>query len=173
MHLLRGTGSTAPYDHPYVPQGGLDPSFSLRAGAPWFCSVPSSSTNFCSFPCLMKASIYCFKSLHSNVSWSWSQWKRQYLSLNLLLGPPFNLPRNVKAHSSLICIKTWSIEVFKGVKFVNLPVRGVDRQSSLLSLVLAIFQPLSYRASSCLSLFLGFSSRANSASSAFMYLVAL
>ena len=47
------------------------------------------------------------------------------------------------------------------------------RQGFGLSLILAIFQPLSGRASSCLSLFLGFSSQANSASSAFMYLVVL
>ena len=79
----------------------------------------------------MKASICCFKSLHSNVSWSWSRWKRQYLSLDLLLGPPFNLSGNVKAPSSLIYISYWSIGVFKGVKFVNLPVKGLDCLSFL------------------------------------------
>ena len=35
---------------------------------------------------------------------------------------------------------------------------GLERLSSYRSLVLAIFRPLSYRTSSCLSLFLGFSS---------------
>ena len=50
---------------------------------------------------------------------------------------------------------------------------GLERLSSLLSPVLAIFHPLSYRVSSCLSLFWGFSSRASNASSTFMYLVAL
>ena len=60
-----------------------------------------------------------------------------------------------------------------GVKLVNFPVGGLERLSSLRSLVLAIFRPLSYRMSSCLSLFLGFSFRAKSASFVFMYLVAL
>ena len=39
--------------------------------------------------------------------------------------------------------------------------------------VLVVLRPLSCRASSCFSLFLGFSSRASSTSFAFMYLVAL
>lgn len=65
------------------------------------------------------------------------------------------------------------MEVFRGVKFANLPTRGLERLSSRLSLVLSIFLPLSYRSFSCLSLFLGLSSRASSASSAFIYLVAL
>ena len=54
------------------------------------------------------------------------------------------------------------------------PLRGVlKRLSSCRSPVLAIFHSLSCRTSSCLSLFLGFSSWANSVSSAFMYFIAL
>ena len=56
------------------------------------------------------------------------------------------------------------------MKLVNLPPMGLGRLSSLRSLVLAFFRLWSYRVSSCLSLFLGLSSRANSASSAFIYL---
>ena len=59
------------------------------------------------------------------------------------------------------------------VNLVNLPVGGLERLSSHRSLVLIVFCPPSCCASFCLSLFLGFSSRANSASSAFIYLVAL
>ena len=69
--------------------------------------------------------------------------------------------------------QTWSIGAISGVKLVNLPVGGLERLSSHRSLVLAILHPLFCRMFSCLSLFLGFSSRASSASSAFMYLVAL
>jgi len=60
-----------------------------------------------------------------------------------------------------------------GVKLVNLLVGGFEHLSSRWSPILAIFHPLSYCASSYLSLFLGFSSWASSASSAFMYLIAL
>ena len=53
------------------------------------------------------------------------------------------------------------------------PSRGdLEHLSSYPSPVLVIFHPLSCHASSCLSLFLGFSPWAGSASSAFMYLVA-
>ena len=104
------------------------------------------------------------------MSWPWSWWKRQYLSLDLLLGSPFSLLGKFRVPSSLICIRTWSIGVISGVKFVNFPV---DRLSSLQSPVLAIFHPLSCCVSSCFSLFLGFSPWAKSASFAFMYLDAL
>ena len=95
------------------------------------------------------------------------------LSLDLLLGSPFSLPGKVKAPSSLICIKTWSIRAISGVKLVNFPIGSLEHLSSRCSPVLAIFHPLSGHMSSCLSLFLGFSSWASSASSTFMYLVAL
>ena len=107
------------------------------------------------------------------MSWPWSRWKWQYLSLNRLLGSLFNFPENIKAPSSLICIRTWSIGAFNRVKLVNLPPGGLGRLSSLLSLVHGFFYPWSCRASSIRSLFLGFSSLVSSASSAFMYLVAL
>ena len=95
------------------------------------------------------------------------------MSLDLLLGSPFSLPRNVRTPSSLICIKTWSIEAVSEVKLLNFPVEGLERLSSCRSPVLAIFCPLSCHTSSCFSLFLGFSSQASNASFAFMYLVAL
>ena len=52
---------------------------------------------------------------------------------------------------------------------MNLLVGGLEH----LSPVLVVFRPLSCHASSYHSLFLGFSSQANIASSMFMYLVAL
>ena len=85
----------------------------------------------------------------------------------------FQLARKCQGPSSLICIRTWSIKVVSRVKLMNLPVGGLERLSSHRSLILAIFRPLFCRASFCLSLFLGLSSQANNASSAFMYLVAL
>ena len=135
------------------PKGGLGHSFSLRAGCLWGCSIPSLLMNLYNFPCLIRASICCFKSWHSDVSWPWSRWKWQYLSLYCLMGSPFNLPGNVNALLPLIYIRTWSINVFRGVKLVNLSVRGLEYLSSLLSPVLAIFRPLSCQVSSCLSLF--------------------
>ena len=90
-----------------------------------------------------------------------------------LLGSPFSLSGNVKAPSSLICIRIWLIGAVGGVKLVNLLVGGLERLSSRQSSVLAIFHPLFCRASFCLSLFLDFSLWASSASSAFMYLVVL
>ena len=104
--------------------------------------------------------------------WLWSRWKRQYLSLDFLLGCPFNLSGHVKATSSLIYIRTWSIGAVSGVKFANLPTGGLERLSSRWSPILVIFRPLSCRVSSCLSLFLGFSSRASNVSFTFIYLVA-
>ena len=102
------------------------------------------------------------------MSWPWSQWKQQYLSLDLLLRSPFNLPGHIKVVSSLIYIRTWSIRVVSRVKLANLPVGGLECLSSRRSPVLVIFHPLSCRASSYLSLFLGFSSWASSVSFAFV-----
>ena len=56
---------------------------------------------------------------------------------------------------------------------MNLPVGGLELLSFRPLPVLAIFRPLSYRASSYISFFLDFFYHASSASSAFMYLVAL
>ena len=68
-------------------------------------------------------------------------WKWQYLSLNLLLESPFSMSGNVRAPSSLICIKTWSIRAVSGVKLVNLLVGGLEHLSSRHSPILAIFFP--------------------------------
>ena len=99
--------------------------------------------------------------------------KAQYLSLDLLLGSPFSLPGNVRAPSTLICIKTSLIGAVSEVKLVNLPVGGLECLSSCQSPVLVVFCPLSCCVSSCLSFFLGFSSRASSASYTFIYLISL
>ena len=58
------------------------------------------------------------------------------------------------------------------MKLVNLLVGGLECLSSHQFPILVVLRPLSYCASFCLSLFLGFSSQASSASFVFMYLVA-
>ena len=57
--------------------------------------------------------------------------------------------------------------------FMNFPTGGLERLSSHRSPILAIFRPLFDCMSSCLSVFLGFSLRANNVFFALMYLVAL
>ena len=79
-----------------------------------FSSLWSHPRKFLNFPCLMRFSICCFKSKHSSVSWPWSLWKRQYLFLLRLLGSPFIFSGHFKEGSSLICIRTCSIGMFKG-----------------------------------------------------------
>ena len=140
------------------PRGGLGRSLSRWGACSWGGGfVLSLLTNFYNFSRLIRASICCFKSKQSAMSWPWSRWKRQYRSLGHLLGSPFSFPRKVKASLSLICIRTWSIGAVNGVKLVNLPIGGLERLSSFRSPVLAIFCPLSCCVYSCLSLFLGFS----------------
>ena len=56
-----------------------------------FLSLWSRLRKFLNFPCLMRFSIYCFKSKHSSVSCPWSLWKRQYLFLLCLLGISLHL----------------------------------------------------------------------------------
>ena len=105
----------------------------------------------CSFPCLMRASLCCFRSKHSKVSRLWSWWKCQYFFLDLLFGSPFSLYSHISAGSSLIYVRTWS----SGVKLAILPSGGFDLLSSLQSFVWTDFLPLSGRGSSCFSLFFG------------------
>ena len=87
------------------PSGGLGRSLSRQGTCSWGGFALSLLMNFCNFPCLMRTSICCFKSKQLAVSWPWSWWKRQYLSLDHLLGSPFSLSGKIKAPSSLICIR--------------------------------------------------------------------
>ena len=80
-----------------------------------FSSLWSRPRKFLNFPCLMRFSIYCFKSKHSSVSCPWSLWKRQYLFLLRLLGSPFIFSGHFKDGSSLICIRTCSSGIFNEV----------------------------------------------------------
>ena len=82
-----------------------------------FSSLWSHPRKFLNFPCLMRFSICCFKSKHSSVSWPWSLWKRQYFFLLCLLGSPFIFSGHFKEGSSLICIRTCSNGMFKGVYY--------------------------------------------------------
>ena len=77
--------------------------------------LTSRPRKFLNFPCLIRFSIYCFKSKHSSVSCPWSLWKRQYLFLLRLLGFSFIFSGHFKERSSLICISTYSKGMFKGV----------------------------------------------------------
>ena len=73
------------------------------------------SRKFLNFPCLMRFSIYCFKLKHSSMSCPWSLWKRQYLFLLRLLASPSIFFGHFKEGSSLICLRTYSSGMFKGV----------------------------------------------------------
>lgn len=57
-----------------------------RDGERWL-----SFTNRNSLPCYINDSIYIFKSKQSSVLYSWSRWKRQYLSWGCLLGGNFRI----------------------------------------------------------------------------------
>ena len=80
-----------------------------------FSSLWSHPRKLLNFPCLIRFSIYCFRSKHSFVSCPWSLWKQQYLFLLHLLGSPFIFSSHFKEGSSLICIRTCSSGMFKGV----------------------------------------------------------
>ena len=80
-----------------------------------FSSLWSCPRKFLNFPCLMRFSICYFKSKHSSVSCPWSLWKRQYLFLLHLLRFPFIFSSHFKEGSSLICMRTCSNGMFKGV----------------------------------------------------------
>ena len=80
-----------------------------------FSSLWSRPRKFLNFPCLMRFSICCFKSKHSSMSCLWSLWKQQYLFLLRLLGSPFIFSGHFKEGSSLICMRTYSSSMFKGV----------------------------------------------------------
>ena len=70
------------------PSGGCDGSSSFPFN---FSALWSYPRKFLNFPCLMRFSIYYFKSKHSSVSCPWSLWKRQYLFLLCLLGISLHL----------------------------------------------------------------------------------
>ena len=94
------------------PSRGYDNSSSFPFN---FSSLWSCPMKFLNFPCLMRFSIYCFKSKHSSVLCSWSLQKRQYLFLLHLLGSPFIFFGHFKDGSSLICMSTCSSGMFKDV----------------------------------------------------------
>ena len=80
-----------------------------------FLSLCSRPRKFLNFPYLIRFSICCFKSEHLSVSCPWSLWKRQYLFLLRLLRSPFIFSGHFKKGSSLICTRTCSSGMFKGV----------------------------------------------------------
>ena len=94
------------------PSGEHDYSFTFPFK---FLSLWSHPRKFLNFPCLMRFSICYFKSKHLSVSCPWSLWKRQYLFLLHLLGSPFIFFGHFKEGSSLICMRTCSNGMFKGV----------------------------------------------------------
>ena len=94
------------------PSGGCDDSSIFPFS---FSSLWSRPRKFFNFPCLMRFLICCFKSKHSSISWPWSLWKQQYLFLLRSLGSPFIFSGHFKEGSPLICIRTCSSGMFKGV----------------------------------------------------------
>ena len=75
---------------------------------------------FYNFPCKIKVSTRSFKCLHSSVQYPWSWWNLQNLLLSLLSTGVLIGFGHCKEGSSLICIKTYSIGIIRGVKLVNL-----------------------------------------------------
>ena len=96
------------------PSGGRDGSFRFPFN---FSSLWSRPRKFLNFPCMMRFSIYCFKSKHSSVSCPLSLWKRKYLFLLRLLGSPFIFSVHFKEGSSLIYISTCSSDMFNGLYY--------------------------------------------------------
>ena len=94
------------------PSGGRDDSSTFPFN---FSSLWSRPRKFLNFPCQMRFSIYYFKSKHSSMSCPWSLWKQQYLFLLRLLGSPFIFSSHFKEGLSLICMRTCSNSIFKGV----------------------------------------------------------
>ena len=75
-------------------------------------------TYFCNFPCRIKVSTWSFKCLHSSVQCPWSWWNLQYLLLSLLSTRVLIGFGHCREGSSLICIRTCSIGIIRGVKLV-------------------------------------------------------
>ena len=94
------------------PSGGHDgfSIFPFNFSSLWYCP-----RKFLNFPYLMRFSIYYFKPKQSSMSCPWSLWKWQYLFLLRLLGSSFIFSGHFKEGSSLICMRTCSSSMFKGV----------------------------------------------------------
>ena len=75
---------------------------------------------FCNFPCRIKVSTWSFICLHSLVWCLWSRWNLQYLLVSLLSTRELFGFGHRREGSSLICIRTYSIGIIRGVKFMNL-----------------------------------------------------
>ena len=75
---------------------------------------------FCNFPCRIKVSTWSFKCLHSSVWCPWSWWNLQHLLLSLLYNGVLIGFGHWREGLSLICIRTCSISIIRGVKLVNL-----------------------------------------------------
>ena len=83
--------------------------------AQWWWSF--SFTNFCNFPLYINSSIFPFRSLHSLVVWLWSLWNWQCFFWAHLCGNEVKGFTHFKLGISLICSKTFSMGIFKGMKF--------------------------------------------------------
>ena len=106
----------------------ISPTGGLLSPAPWFLSWSSFHwylwgsvflTYFCNFPCRIKVSIWFFKCLHLSVQCLWSWWNLQYLFLSLLSAGVLIDFGHYREGSSLICIRTCSVGIIRGVKLVN------------------------------------------------------
>ena len=86
----------------------------------WYLYGSIFLTYFCNFPCQIKVSTWSFKCLHSSVQCPWSWWNLQYLLLSFLSTRVLIGFGHCKEGSSLICIRTCSIGIIRGVKLVKL-----------------------------------------------------
>ncbi len=127
-------------------------------------------TYFCSLPCRTSVSTCSFSAMQSSVMCLWSLWNLQYKFLGLLLGSERILPGHRSEGSSCICMRSFSIGVFRGVKLLNF-IEGVVvclRFEVLENLGTFCLAGSYLRSSTSFRLFWGGSSIDSRASSAFM-----
>ena len=137
----------------------------------WYLQGFVFPTYFYNFPHRIKVSTWYFKCLHLSVRCPWSWWNLQYLFLSLLFAGALVGYGHCREGSSLICIKTYSIGIIRGVKLVNF---GLLSRSSFFfpvvysTLHFSLFLSRFLLVPSALFLF-PFISFASTVSSAFMY----
>ena len=85
----------------------------------WYLCGSTFLTYFCNFPCQIKVSTWSFKCLHSSIRCLWSWWNLHYLLLFFLSNGLLFGFGHFREGSSLICIRTYSIVIIRGVKLVN------------------------------------------------------
>ena len=73
----------------------------------------------------MSVSTCSFNAIQFSVMWSWSLWNLQYKFFGRLSGSEWILPGHRREGSSCICMWSWLMGVFRGVKQLNFPLGTV------------------------------------------------